>query len=253
MALSNGTLALLAQPFDGGGGPSHSTIDLIWTMADAAEYLPDEGNKMDRVLSGLRSLQTGRRDGFGALVLAADEAKLRLVVADLSTRLMATGFVDDETLEAAFARDGIAVNDGDVVELRPPDEPADRLALRLMEIFADRPELDVARNHFGQGSRAFDRGDYEAANAQFRSACDATFDALARNHGCAPEMSGGRARQWLQAEGLLETDEADLTKTFMAFAGRAGSHAGLSSAADSQLRRHFATALIVFAIAKLGS
>jgi len=38
----------------------------------------------------------------------------------------------------------------------------------------------------------------------------------------------------------------------MVFAGRAGSHAGLSGAADSQLRRHFATALIAFAVAKLG-
>ena len=55
-----------------------------------------------------------------------------------------------------------------------------------------------------------------------------------------------------EARGLLERDEAELLRTFMAFAGRAGSHAGLSGAADSQLRRHFATALLVFAVAKLG-
>lgn len=38
----------------------------------------------------------------------------------------------------------------------------------------------------------------------------------------------------------------------MAFAGRAGSHAGISEAADAQLRRHFAAALISFALMKLG-
>jgi hypothetical protein len=38
----------------------------------------------------------------------------------------------------------------------------------------------------------------------------------------------------------------------MAFAGRAGSHAGISDQVDAQLRRHFATALTSFGIAKLG-
>jgi hypothetical protein len=37
----------------------------------------------------------------------------------------------------------------------------------------------------------------------------------------------------------------------MNFAGRAGSHPGLSDAVDCQVRRHMATALIVFGAAKL--
>jgi len=253
MALSNRTLALLARSFEGGMGPSHTTVELIWTSADADRYLPEGGNKVDRVLGGLRCLQRGKPDSFGYYILPPDEDKLRLVVADLSTRLMASGEVDGDELDAAFARDGFAVDGGDLVSLRPPDEPADRLALRLTEIFGDGDDFAVARNHFDQGSRAFDRGDYEAANAQFRSACDATFDALALRHGCPAGRTGGRARQWLQSKKHLEDDEADLIRTYMAFAGRAGSHAGLSGAADSQLRRHFATALMVFAIAKLGS
>jgi hypothetical protein len=52
--------------------------------------------------------------------------------------------------------------------------------------------------------------------------------------------------------GLLANDEAELTRAFMAFAGRAGSHAGISDQVDAQLRRHFATALTSFGIAKLG-
>jgi hypothetical protein len=93
----------------------------------------------------------------------------------------------------------------------------------------ERPELDVGRNHFEQASRAFDRGDWEAANAQLRSAFDAVYDVLANLHGCPPAKTAGKARQWLQAEGLLEPGEADPLRTFMVFAGRAGSHAGLSA------------------------
>jgi hypothetical protein len=118
-------------------------------------------------------------------------------------------------------------------------------------LFGERSELDVARNHYAQANRAFDRGDWEAANAQFRSACDAVYDTLAQRHGCPPNKTGGKARQWLEINGFIELDEADLLRAFMAFAGRAGSHAGLSGAADSQLRRHLATALIAFGVAKL--
>jgi hypothetical protein len=41
-------------------------------------------------------------------------------------------------------------------------------------------------------------------------------------------------------------------RSFARFAGRDGSHAGLSDASESQLRRHFSTALTAFAVAKLG-
>jgi hypothetical protein len=251
VALSNRTLALLTQPFEGGGGPSHTTIELIWTSADAFEYLPPEGNKLDRVLGGLRALRSGRTAGPGTQALRGDDEKLRLVASDLSARLMASGLVDADDLEAAFLRDGFGLDDEGLTSVRPRDEPADRLATHVLDLFGERSELDVARNHYEQASRAFDRGDWEAANAQFRSACDAVYDALAHAHGCPPSKTGGNARQWLQARGLLEQDEAELLRAFMAFAGRAGCHAGLSGAADSQLRRHFATALIAFAVAKL--
>jgi hypothetical protein len=51
MGFSNRTMALLARPFEGGDGPSHTTIELIWTSADAFAYLPEEGNKLNRVLT----------------------------------------------------------------------------------------------------------------------------------------------------------------------------------------------------------
>src|SRR4051812_1940635 len=50
-------IGLLGKPFEGGGGPSHATISLIWEMAGASKYLPgpEEGNKLSRVRHGLRN------------------------------------------------------------------------------------------------------------------------------------------------------------------------------------------------------
>jgi hypothetical protein len=112
--------------------------------------------------------------------------------------------------------------------------------------------MAVARRHYQQANRAFDNRDYEAANAQFRSAFDAVFDALATGIGAPARCKGGAARKWLAEKGYLDQDESELLRSFSAFAGSSGSHAGLSDATDSQLRRHFATALIAFGISKLG-
>jgi hypothetical protein len=250
MSLSNRTIALLAQPFEGGGGPSHSVVELIWESAGAFEYL-GEGNKLERVLGGLRSLQSGRRAAAGSPALPADQAKLMEVASDLASRLMAANLVDVDELHKALEQDGFAVFEGEVTTVRPSDEPSDRLALYVEKLFGTRPEFKVAANHYAQATRAFDRRDWEAANAQFRSAFDATYDALASAKACPKGKTGGSARKWLQDQELLGDDEAQLLRAFAKFAGRDGSHAGLSAAADAQLRRHFVTALIAFAVAKL--
>jgi hypothetical protein len=92
-----------------------------------------------------------------------------------------------------------------------------------------------------------------AANAQYRSALDATYDVLAADNGCPAKNKGGAARKWLADNGHLAADESELLRAAAAFAGAKGSHAGLSDAADSQIRRPIITALIVWGIAKLGS
>ena len=89
MPLSNRTIALLAGCFAGGGGPSHSTIDLVFTAADAADYLSRaEGNKLDRVLYVLRYLRDGapQRGGDGPLPPAPD--RLLVAVADLENHAL---------------------------------------------------------------------------------------------------------------------------------------------------------------------
>jgi hypothetical protein len=114
---------------------------------------------------------------------------------------MTAGLVDGDGLDAALARDGFVLDNGDLSAVRPPDEPADRLAAHVVGLLGADSDLAVARNHYEQASRAFDRGDWEAANAQFRSALDAAYDALARSHGCPASRTGGKARQWLQSQG----------------------------------------------------
>jgi hypothetical protein len=182
--------------------------------------------------------------------LPLDEDKLRQVVAELATRLMAQDQVDVDELHRVLTDDGFAVFEGDVSAVKPADQPADRLAQYVEDLFESRTALSVAATHYAQATRAFDREDWEAANGQFRSSFDATFDSLAKAHGAPAKKRGGGARAWLQGEGILEEDAAELIKSFARFAGRDGSHAGLSAAADAQLRRHFATALIAFALAK---
>jgi hypothetical protein len=245
VALSGKTISLLAKPFDNGNGPSHSSINLIWTEAGAEHFLPEEGNKIQRVLGGLKRLA----DRAGDPLNPQADSQLEQVVPGLATRLMASNHVDADELDAALAKDGFSTYQGKPVE---KDEPVDRLALFLKALFGDSATFKVARNHYEQATRAFQREDWEAANAQFRSACDATFDVLAHAHGCPKSKKGGNARKWLEEQDLLAKDEADLTRAFMAFAGRAGSHAGISDQVDAQLRRHFSTALMSFAIAKLG-
>ncbi len=113
--LAASTIALLARPFEGGSGPSHSVIELVWTSADAEAYL-GEGNKLERVLNGLRSLQDGRSARDGHPALPADHDKLRTVAYDLGTRLLALGLVDSEQVGEALGNARSAQP--------PPSDPA---------------------------------------------------------------------------------------------------------------------------------
>ncbi len=101
VALSNRTVAALATPFHGGGGLTHSAIELIWTSADAYDYL-GEGNKLDRVLGGLRALRDGRLATAGRPGIPADHDKLQVVASDLATHLVAAGFLDADAADEAL-------------------------------------------------------------------------------------------------------------------------------------------------------
>ncbi len=191
--LSPRTLGLLSKPFDHGEGPTHDTIDLIFAMAGADACLPPEGSKLNRVLAGLKKLQDQATDLFNPSNPGAEQ-RLRQVVTELAVLLMQEPHVDADQLEAALAKDGYASYENEEAK----DAPADKLAGFLLDLFGNRRTFRVARRHYEVATRAFDRDDWEAANSQFRSACDAAFDALAHAKGCPSSKMGGAARKWLK-------------------------------------------------------
>ncbi len=240
MQLSPATMSMLAGPFENGNGPSHDVIETIWTGAGAIELLPEDGSKSSRVLRGLDALQ--RSD--------SDEARLRKVVFVLSARLQTQGELDMNEFQRSLEKDGLSLSQTGLESTG--DRPDVRLEQHVEELFGSKDRFEVARRHYRLGNQAWRRHEWESANAQYRSACDAVFNELALSKGCPSGRKGGQARQWLEGEGLLSKKEAALVKAFMDYAGENGSHAGVSDAAECQLRRHFATAIITFALTKLG-
>jgi hypothetical protein len=85
----------LSRPFEGGSGPTHGSIERIWLSEDASEYLPDGGNKADRVRGGLRALRDGVRHSTEG-ELPPDLEKLARVAEELAVMLVSGGLVDEK-------------------------------------------------------------------------------------------------------------------------------------------------------------
>lgn len=95
-----------------------------------------------------------------------------------------------------------------------------------------REGCSEAVSHFTQARSAFDRAEWEAANAQVRTALESLFNDVARLL-LGTDKRDGEARKLLESKGLLGKREAQLLKCFMDVAGGAGSHAGRSGADES--------------------
>jgi hypothetical protein len=95
-----------------------------------------------------------------------------------------------------------------------------------------RQGLNETAKHFSQAKSAFDRSEWESANSQVRSALESLFNSVAGLR-LNTSKTGGAARQELENTGLLRAREARLLQEFMAVAGGAGSHAGVSNADES--------------------
>lgn len=101
LAISMKTIAALAKPFAGGDGPSQADIDVAFASADADDHLPAEGNKQNRVLTGLRTMRNGGRTDPGSPRLAPAPDKLVDVAQQLAMLLVARGWAtSDEVHEA---------------------------------------------------------------------------------------------------------------------------------------------------------
>ena len=92
MALSGRMIARLSKPFGGGNGPTHAAIARIWLSADAEQYLPETGNKAERVRGGLMALRDGIRPSTGR-PLPPDQERLARVVEELALMLVSRGDV----------------------------------------------------------------------------------------------------------------------------------------------------------------
>lgn len=108
----------------------------------------------------------------------------------------------------------------------------------------NRQGFDEASRHLAQAKSALDRSEWESANAQVRAALESLFNGIAALR-LNTRKTGGEARSALEAAGLLRPREARLVQEFIAVAGGAGSHAGVSNA-DESLGRFLAAVGIAF-------
>ena len=116
-----------------------------------------------------------------------------------------------------------------------PAIPATQEELASIKARLQQQGFGTALNHLNQAESAFNRREWESANAQIRSCLEAVFDGVAGARLHTTE-TGGAARKKLAEKGLLPKYEARLVQHFMDVAGGAGSHAGRSNEDEARGR-----------------
>lgn len=255
--VSDTTIRLIAEEFKGGAGPTRATLEGVWRTAGAADAFPDEYeygdhiNKLESVARGLKRLRDGGRTGpYDEDVIAENPEALMRIVRELGDLL---GVSPDDTtpLARSLRADGFEHDEFGFLVLKSDATPAGRLTDFVRDTLENDSRFKTAAHHYRQAQDDHERGNWEAANSQYRSTYDATLDELAQGLGCPKSKTGGDARMWLTNQGHLDKSESSLFRAYAAFAGENGSHAGLSNPAECQLRRHFGAALLTYAIKKL--
>lgn len=153
-----------------------------------------------------------------------------------------------EALNRGLERDGFTVEGGELRRALPQvlDLPA---ADDEVHLLLDRYGFAVSRGHVDQGIAAHARGDWAAANAQFRAFIESLFDSIAEHLAAGAPLppQGNQRRMWLanrtppffqatsnewdgQGHGFLEG--------FFRRLHPAGAHPGLSDEEDSTFRLH---------------
>ncbi len=151
-------------------------------------------------------------------------------------------------VHSALARDGFTVSDGTLRRALPDnvDLPA---ADDQVHILLDQYGFAVPRGHLDQGIAAHARGDWAAANAQFRPFVESLFDCIAEHlaHGMQVPSAGNQRRIWLANRNppfFLATlnewngDGSGFIQAFFRRLHPAGAHPGLSDEEDSTFRLH---------------
>lgn len=151
-------------------------------------------------------------------------------------------------LHRGLERDGFTVEDGQLRRALPEVLDLPR-ADDEVHTLLDRYGFVVSRGHLDQGITAHARGDWAAANAQFRAFIESLFDSIAeRRAGGAPLPAAGNPRRiWLAncnppffVAGLNEWDGQGrgFVEAFFRRLHPAGAHPGLSDEDDSTFRLH---------------
>lgn len=151
-------------------------------------------------------------------------------------------------LQRGLERDGFSVEDGQLRRALPEalDLPeADDEVHQLL----NRYGFTVSRGHLDQGIAAHARGDWAAANAQFRAFVESLFDSIAEHlaGGVAVPAPGNQRRIWLANRNppffVGDLNEWDgqgrgFIEGFFRRLHPAGAHPGLSDEDDSTFRLH---------------
>jgi len=152
------------------------------------------------------------------------------------------------SLYRGLARDGFTVEGGLLRRTLPAEIDLPQADDEVHSLL-DRYGFVVSKGHLDQGIGAHARGDWAAANAQFRPFIESLLDSIAEHlaNGAAPPPAGNQRRQWL-ANRVPPFFLADLNEWngqglgfiegFYRRLHPAGAHPGLSDEEDSTFRLH---------------
>ena len=149
-----------------------------------------------------------------------------------------------ETFKEALRVDGLDLVEGRIAPfLTPHVQP--EVEQGLLEARLSSVGFEVALNHFSQSVDNAARSQWESANGDIRAFLDALCSELAANlhKGPGEPPTGGAARQFLQKQGFLNKEEAQLLKSLFDVLHGEGSHPGTSSSDDCHRRRLMAVSL----------
>ncbi|MFC0678317.1 hypothetical protein ACFFGH_10740 [Lysobacter korlensis] len=105
--------------------------------------------------------------------------------------------------------------------------------------------LDIAANHFDQAFKSLTGGQWEAANGQLRSTFENVLVELARKFGWTGDK-GGQALDVLRGKKAIDDHEYNYLKGLWGMSHTNGSHPGISSESEAQLRMHSTVGAIRF-------
>ena len=166
----------------------------------------------------------------------------------------------ERELLRALKIDGYEFENGKIVpseNLEPElQEEINVLYERLQSINAQ----DVCSN-LEQADENFVHGNYEACNAMLRTALESTLkhiatrqagklDNVPKSNPKWSEPTPNDVRQFLRNQGFLTDDEHKFIAAFYGYVSPKGSHPGISSSAESRLRRLMIVALIQYCLEK---